>query len=267
MAGHDVVDDPDGVRAAIGVTGQFSAVDELLTGMENMRLMADLNHLGRAAGRERVDELLDRFGLADAAAQAGVDLLGRHAPPARPGHDARRLARGDLPRRAHHRARPARAAARCGTASASSSPAGSRSSSPPSTSTRPTSSPIGSPSSTTAGSSPKAPRTSSSGASPAATSACSSPTPSALRAAADLLDGAAGDEEELVVQVPTDGTVASLRHLLGQLDDAGIEVEQLSIHTPDLDDVFFAVTGHARPRRRSPCHDDDRPTPSATRPR
>ena len=50
MAGHDLVDDPDGVRASIGVTGQFSAVDELLTGQENLRLMADLNHLGRAAG-------------------------------------------------------------------------------------------------------------------------------------------------------------------------------------------------------------------------
>ena len=44
--------------------------------------------------------------------------------------------------------------------------------------------------------------------------------------------------------MPTDGTVASLRRLLGLLDDAGIEVEHLSIHTPDLDDVFFAVTGH-----------------------
>ena len=49
VAGHDVVADPDGVRAAIGVTGQFSAVDDLLTGEENLRLMADLNHLGRAA--------------------------------------------------------------------------------------------------------------------------------------------------------------------------------------------------------------------------
>src|ERR1700680_1589683 len=67
VAGHDVVDDPDEVRAAIGVTGQFSALDELLTGMENLRLMADLNHLGRSTGRVRVGELLERFGLADAA--------------------------------------------------------------------------------------------------------------------------------------------------------------------------------------------------------
>ena len=70
-------------------------------------------------------------------------------------------------------------------------------------------------------------------------------TPSALRAVADLLDDVACDEEELQVKVPTDGTVASLRHMLGLLDDAGVEVEHLSIHSPNLDDVFFAVTGRA----------------------
>ena len=67
VAGHDVAGDPDGVRAAIGVTGQFSAVDSLLTGEENLRLMADLHHLGRAAGRRRAAGLLDQFGLAEAA--------------------------------------------------------------------------------------------------------------------------------------------------------------------------------------------------------
>ena len=67
IAGHDVVTDPDGVRALIGVTGQFSAVDNLLTGAENLRLMADLRHLGRDAGRRRVTELLEQFDLTDAA--------------------------------------------------------------------------------------------------------------------------------------------------------------------------------------------------------
>jgi ABC-type multidrug transport system ATPase subunit len=57
----------DGVRAAIGVTGQFSAVDDLFTGEENLRLMADLNHLGRVAGRRRVADLLDAFDLVEAA--------------------------------------------------------------------------------------------------------------------------------------------------------------------------------------------------------
>ena len=58
---------PTRVRAAIGVTGQFSAVDNLLTGRENLILMADLHHLGRAEGRRRAAELLDRFDLAEAA--------------------------------------------------------------------------------------------------------------------------------------------------------------------------------------------------------
>src|SRR5258707_6560381 len=67
VAGHDLARDPDAVRAAIGVTGQFSAVDGLLTGEENLRLMPDLHHLGRGAGRRRAAELLDRFDLTTAA--------------------------------------------------------------------------------------------------------------------------------------------------------------------------------------------------------
>src|SRR6187402_432425 len=56
--GHDVVSDADAVRSVIGLTGQFAAVDGLLTGAENLQLMADLLHLGRSAGRRRVAELL-----------------------------------------------------------------------------------------------------------------------------------------------------------------------------------------------------------------
>src|SRR6185437_6721396 len=67
VAGHDVAGDPDGVRGVIGVTGQFSAVDNLLTGAENLQLMADLRHLDRDAGRRRVAELLEQFDLTDAA--------------------------------------------------------------------------------------------------------------------------------------------------------------------------------------------------------
>ncbi|MCR6688086.1 ATP-binding cassette domain-containing protein [Cellulomonas sp.] len=67
IAGHDVAREPQAVRASIGVTGQISAVDELLTGTENLRLMADLHHLSRPAGRERTVTLLERFGLTEAA--------------------------------------------------------------------------------------------------------------------------------------------------------------------------------------------------------
>jgi ABC-2 type transport system ATP-binding protein len=67
VAGHDVATDPVGVRRSIGVTGQFSALDDLLTGTENLRLMADLHHLGPGEGRRRTADLLDRFDLTDAA--------------------------------------------------------------------------------------------------------------------------------------------------------------------------------------------------------
>ncbi|MEW2418700.1 ATP-binding cassette domain-containing protein [Streptomyces sp. NPDC046866] len=67
IAGHDLARRPDDVRGAIGVTGQYSAVDKLLTGEENLLLMADLKHLPRAAGKRRAAELLERFDLVDAA--------------------------------------------------------------------------------------------------------------------------------------------------------------------------------------------------------
>src|SRR5262245_25589481 len=67
IAGHNVARDADAVRKVIGVTGQFSAVDNLLTGEENLLLMADLHHLDRAEGRRRAAELLDRFDLTEVA--------------------------------------------------------------------------------------------------------------------------------------------------------------------------------------------------------
>src|SRR5689334_19282314 len=76
VAGHDVAREPDAVRAAIGVTGQFSAVDNLLTGEENLLLMADLHHLGRREGRQRAAALLDRFELTDAAKKTPATYSG-----------------------------------------------------------------------------------------------------------------------------------------------------------------------------------------------
>ena len=60
VAGHDVAREPDAVGEVLGVTGQFSAVDKLLTGEENLRLVADLRHLDRAEGRRQAAELLER---------------------------------------------------------------------------------------------------------------------------------------------------------------------------------------------------------------
>ncbi len=67
VAGFDVRREPAGVRATIGVTGQFSAIDELLTGRENLRLMADLSHLDPSSARTDVTVMLERFDLLDAA--------------------------------------------------------------------------------------------------------------------------------------------------------------------------------------------------------
>jgi ABC-2 type transport system ATP-binding protein len=69
--------------------------------------------------------------------------------------------------------------------------------------------------------------------------------PEALRMAASMISNATPDVDQLIMQVPGDGSIDSLRRVLNELNDARIDVENLSIHTPDLDDVFFAVTGHS----------------------
>ncbi|MGW0877337.1 ABC transporter ATP-binding protein, partial [Streptomyces sp. NPDC002740] len=76
VAGHDLATDPQAVRAAIGVTGQFSAVDGLITGEENMLLMADLHHLPKAEGRRVAAELLERFDLVEAARKPAATYSG-----------------------------------------------------------------------------------------------------------------------------------------------------------------------------------------------
>ncbi|MEJ1202921.1 MULTISPECIES: ATP-binding cassette domain-containing protein, partial [unclassified Streptomyces] len=76
VAGHDIATSPDGVRAAIGVTGQFSAVDGLITGEENMLLMADLHHLSKKEGRRVAAELLARFDLTEAAKKPAATYSG-----------------------------------------------------------------------------------------------------------------------------------------------------------------------------------------------
>jgi ABC-2 type transport system ATP-binding protein len=66
--------------------------------------------------------------------------------------------------------------------------------------------------------------------------------PDGLDAAARVLPVSARDDEALTLQVPSDGGVGSLRALLGRLEDEAIEVTEFSVHTPDLDDVFLALT-------------------------
>jgi ABC-2 type transport system ATP-binding protein len=244
VAGHDLLVDPDGVRAAIGVTGQFSALDDLMTGQENLRLMADLNRLDRAAGRRRVDELLERFDLADAARRPASTFSGgmrRRLDLAMTlvgspriifldepttGLDPRsRRTMWDIIRElvaggvtifltTQYLDEADELADRVAVIDHGRIVA--------------------------EGTADELKRRL-----PGGHVRLQFPEPEALRAAAGLLDAASADEERLELQMPSDGSVAALRHLLAQLDDADIDVAQLSIHTPDLDDVFFAVTGRA----------------------
>ncbi|MET8877650.1 ATP-binding cassette domain-containing protein [Nocardia sp. NPDC004604] len=74
--GHDLSTEPDAVRSAIGVTGQFSAVDELLTGRENLVLMGDLHHLPRRESKRLAAELLERFDLVEAGDKTAATYSG-----------------------------------------------------------------------------------------------------------------------------------------------------------------------------------------------
>jgi daunorubicin resistance ABC transporter ATP-binding subunit len=76
VLGHDVTRDQDFVRRSIGLAGQFAAVDENLTGRENLRLIGKLTHMPRATIKPRADELLERFDLTDAASRPAKTYSG-----------------------------------------------------------------------------------------------------------------------------------------------------------------------------------------------
>ncbi|MCG5472196.1 ATP-binding cassette domain-containing protein [Micromonospora sp. LAH09] len=76
VAGFDVLRQPDEVRARIGLTGQYAAVDETLSGRQNLELFGRLFRLGRREARQRATELLERFGLAEAAGRSAGEYSG-----------------------------------------------------------------------------------------------------------------------------------------------------------------------------------------------
>jgi ABC-2 type transport system ATP-binding protein len=246
VAGHDLAREPDAVRAAIGVTGQFSAVDALLTGEENLMLMADLHHLGRAEGRRRTAALLDQLDLADAARKpAGtysggmqrrldlaMTLVGDPAlifldePTTGLDPRSRRImwqiirdlaARGvtiflttqyldEADQLAGHIAVLDR-----GRIVAEGTPEELKR------------------------------------RIPGGHISLQFPDLRELESAARVLAAASRDDEALTLRVPSDGGVRSLRALLDVLDGASVQVDELSIRTPNLDDVFFAFTGQPDP--------------------
>ncbi|GLZ11791.1 daunorubicin resistance protein DrrA family ABC transporter ATP-binding protein [Actinomadura sp. NBRC 104425] len=243
VAGHDVVRSPDAVRAAIGVTGQFSAVDDLLTGEENLVLMADLHRLGRAEGRRRVAALLERFDLVDAAKKTagtysggmkrrldlamtlvgdprvifldepttGLDPRSRRAM----WQIIRELVAGGVTifLTTQYLEEADELADRIAVLDGGRIVA--------------------------EGTADELKRRV-----PGAHVRLRFADPAALESAARLIGTAARGDEPLTLRVPSDGAVRSLRVLLSLLDQQSIDVDELTVHTPDLDEVFLALTGH-----------------------
>jgi ABC-2 type transport system ATP-binding protein len=160
VLGYDVVDDADAVRGVVSLTGQLASVDEDLTGRENLILIGRLLGLKRPATKHRADELLDAFGLSDAAGRLVKNYSGgmrRRLDLAASIVVTPELMFLDEPTTGLD----PRSRNQVWASSGRSSPRGPRSCSAPSTSRRPTSWPTGSPSSTTGRSSPRERRPSS----------------------------------------------------------------------------------------------------------
>jgi ABC-2 type transport system ATP-binding protein len=247
VAGHDVLSEPDQVRAAIGVTGQFSAVDELLTGEENLRLMADLNHLGQGAGRARVAELLERFDLLDAARRPASTYSGgmrRRLDLAMTLVGSPKVifldepTTGLDPRSRRTMWDSIRALVADGVTILLTTQYLDEADELADTIAVLAQGRV-----VAEGDTEELKRRI-----PGGHVRLQFATAAALEEAASLIGTASRDEDKLVLQVPNDGDVPSLRRLLDLLDDAQLDVAQCSIHTPDLDDVFFAVTGHPAER-------------------
>lgn len=243
VAGHDIATEPDAVRAAIGVTGQFSAVDGLFTGRENLQLMADLHHVGRTGGRRRVEELLASFDLVDAADRHAMTYSGgmrRRLDLAMTLVGQPRLIFLDEPttgldprsRRAMWQAVRDLAASGV-TIFLTTQYLDEADALADHVAVLDTGRLV-------AQGTPGELKARVGGGHVALHFTAADP----LRRAATLLRKTTPDEATLTLRVPSDGDVSTLRQLLNHLDDQSVAVADLTVHKPDLDDVFFAVTGH-----------------------
>ncbi|GAY12948.1 ATP-binding cassette domain-containing protein [Pseudonocardia sp. N23] len=244
IAGHDLADEPDAARRAIGVTGQFSAVDNLLTGEENLLLMADLLHLDRVEGRRRAAELLERFDLVDAAGRAPatysggmrrkLDLAmtligdpqvifldepttGLDPRTRRMMWDAiRGLAAGGVTifLTTQYLEEADELADRIALLDQGRIVA--------------------------EGTATELKRMI-----PGGHISVRFTDPRALDAAAGVFGRARRDDDALTLEIPADGGVGSLRAVLDGLDAVRVQPDELTVHSPDLDDVFLSLTGRA----------------------
>ncbi|MCO5970153.1 ATP-binding cassette domain-containing protein [Actinoallomurus soli] len=245
VAGHDLARRPDDVRGAIGVTGQYSAVDKLLTGEENLLLMADLKHLSRRDGKRKAAELLDRFDLVDAARKPASTYSGgmqRRLDLAMTLVGDPRLifldepTTGLDPRSRRSMWQIVRELVTAGVtiflttqyleeadelADRIALLDHGRLIAEGTAEELKRLIPGGHIELTFAGT-------------------------HLLEAARHLVEAGVPDPEALTLQVPSDGSVRSIRELLALLDDHSIDVAEMSVHTPDLDDVFLTLTGQQK---------------------
>jgi ABC-2 type transport system ATP-binding protein len=240
--GHDPLREPQAVRGAIGVTGQFSAVDGLLTGEENLTLMADLRHLGRIEGTRVTQDLLQRFDMMDQASRPASTYSGGE----RRRLDLAMTLVGDPrivfldepttgldPRSRRTMWRIIRALAADGVTIFLTThylEEADRLADRVAVLDRGRIVAEGTPDELKR-------------LIPGAHVRLQFATHRALESAAGIVPDSSRDDEALVLTVPSDAGIRSLHDLLDRLVAASIDVESFSVHTPDLDDVFLSLTG------------------------
>jgi ABC-2 type transport system ATP-binding protein len=242
VGGHDLATDPQAVRAAIGVTGQFSAVDGLITGEENMRLMADLHHLSREEGQRVTAELMERFDLVEAARKPASTYSGgmkRRLDIAMTLVGSPRIifldepTTGLDPRSRHNMWQIIRELVASGVTVFLTTQYLEEADELADRIAVLNDGKI-----VAEGTATELKRLI-----PGGHIRLRFTDPAAYQSAAAALPDAARDDESLSLQILGDGSQRDLRSVLDRLDSAGIEADELTVHTPDLDDVFFALTG------------------------
>ncbi|MFD3999515.1 ATP-binding cassette domain-containing protein [Streptomyces rubiginosohelvolus] len=255
VAGHDLATEAQAIRAAIGVTGQFSAVDGLITGEENMLLMADLHHLPKAEGRRVTAELLERFDLVDAAKKPASTYSGgmkRRLDIAMTLVGGPRIifldepTTGLDPRSRHTMWGIIRGLVADGVTVFLTTQYLEEADELADRIAVLNNGKIAA-----EGTAEELKRIV-----PGGHVKLRFTDPHAYRSAASALGEAAPDEEALSLRIPSDGSQRELRSILDRLDTAGIEADELTVHTPDLDDVFFALTDSATAPASVPAQND-----------